>query len=787
MTEELAVVGKRIPRRDAFEKTTGAAKYTVDIQLPGMLIGKVLRSPYPHARIIKIDTSKAKKLRGVKAIITVDDVPKKIFNCAMSNPVIEGAAVVAEVTEEEHVEEGGGLTDKAAFVGDVLDQRVLSDKARFVGDAIAAIAAINESIAEEALGLIDVEYEPLPAVFDAEEAMKPGAPVIHDATKTNIVVDASFSFDEDVRKGFKEADYVVEGTFRTTKQKHCQLEASVAVASFAADGRLTVWSPGQAPHAMLKIISGLFDIPEGMIRWLTPYVGGAFGHYTSLWAEPICIALAQKTGKPVKLAYTREEEFSVTDSRQPAVLRGKMGVKKDGTITAIETKAITNAGAYVCHAASTTAASMAWFFAAYHYQNRDGMAKVVYTNTPCTGAFRGYGNCRGMFELEQLVDMAAENIGMDPLEFRLKNTKRSGEASWIPGLPIENSGIEECIRRGAERIGWKEKWAQKKKDGIRRRGVGMACTIHSASAYPFLMEHTSSFIKINPDGSANLSVNPVEIGVGIKETCAQIAAEALGVRPEDIQVVSGDTDNSMFDLGTFSSRSTYVVGMSVLKAAQEAKKKLFKRASEKLGVSPGELEAREGQIYVIATPEKRISIADVARDSLYNYQLGKGEHISGTCSFQPVQSPIFQASFAEVEVDTETGEVKVLRIVVAHDIGRAINPTTVEGQLQGGLIQGLGYALYEDLIIDNNKGKVLTDSFATYKIPSTLDIPEIEVILVEQPVASGPFGAKSVGESGMILVAPSIANAIYNAVGVRMTELPMTPERVLKAIKTKSL
>jgi xanthine dehydrogenase molybdenum-binding subunit len=784
MTEEFAVVGKRLPRRDAPEKTTGAAKYTVDIQLPGMLMAKVLRSPYPHAKIIKVDTSKAKRLRGVEAVITIDDVPNKVFNCAMSNAVIEGAPVALEVTAGR-AEEGGGLTEEAAFAGDVLDQRVFSDKARFVGDAIAAVAATSEAIAEEALGLIEVKYEPLPAVFDAEEAMKPGAPIIHEATKNNVVVDAPFSFDEDVAKGFKEADCVVEGTFRTSKQKHCQLEASGAVASFDVNGRLTVWSPTQAPHVMLKIISNLFDIPEGMIRWLTPYVGGAFGHYCSLWAEPICIALAQKTGKPVKLAYTREEEFITTDSRQPAILRGRMGVKKDSTITALETKAITNAGAYVCHGAETTAASMAWFFAAYHCQNREGKANVVYTNTPCTGGFRGYGNCRGMFELEQLVDMAAENIGLDPVEFRLKNIKHTGEPGWVPGLPIESSGIEECIRRGAARIGWKEKWAHKKKDGIRQRGVGMACTIHSSSAYPFLMEHTSSFIKLNPDGSANLSVNPVEIGVGIHEVCAQIAAEALGVRAEDIHLVSGDTDKNMFDLGTFSSRSTYVVGMSVFKAAQEAKKKLLKRASEKLGVPAEALETREGQIYTRAAPGKRISIAEVARDTLYNFQTGQSEHISGICSFQPKQSPIFQASFAEVEVDTETGEVKVLRIVVAHDIGRAINPSNVEGQLQGGLIQGLGYALCEDFIIDSKTGKVLTDSFATYKIPSTLDIPEIEVILVEQPVASGPFGAKSVGESGMILVAPVIANAIYNAVGVRMTELPMTPEKVLKALKTK--
>lgn len=783
MTEEFAVVGKRIPRRDAPEKTTGAAKYTVDIQLPGMLIGKVLRSPYPHAKILKIDTSRAEKLRGVAAVITIDDVPNKVFNCAMSNAVIEGAAVAVEVTEE-HVEEGGGLTEKAAFVGDVLDQRVLTDKARFVGDAVAAVAAINESIAEEALELIDVEYEKLPAVFDSEEAMKPGAPRIHDAAEGNIAVHQPFPFDEDVEKGFKEADYIVEGTFRTSKQKHCQLEASSCVANFDATGRLTIWSPGQAPHPFKKMVAGLFDIPEGMIRWLTPYVGGAFGHYASLWAEPICIALARKTGKPVKLAYTREEEFIATDSRAPAILTGKMGVKKDGTITSMQTKAISNAGAYVCHAASTTAASMAWFFALYRYLNREGEADVVYTNTPCTGAFRGYGNPRAMFELEQLVDMAAESIGMDPLEFRLKNIKRTGEPSWIPGLPIENSGAEECIKRGAERIGWKEKRTQKK-EGIRRRGVGMACAIHSASAYPFLMEQSNAFIKLNSDGSANLMVSPVEIGVGILETLCQIAAEELGVHAEDIHIVHGDTDITMFDLGTFSSRSTYVLGMAVLKAAREAKKKLLERAARRLGVSAEELETKDRRIYVKTAPEKGVSVAEIARDTLYNYELGKGEHISGKYSFQPTHSPIFQASFAEVEVDTETGEVKVLKMVVAHDIGRAINPMTVEGQLEGGAVQGLGYTLTEDFAVDKNTGKIITDSFATYKIPSTLDIPEIEVILVEQPVASGPFGAKSVGESGMILVAPIIANAIYNAVGVRITELPMTPEKVLKALKAK--
>jgi xanthine dehydrogenase molybdenum-binding subunit len=783
MTEEFAVVGKRLPRRDAIEKATGAAKYTVDIELPGILFGKVLRSPYPHAKILKIDSSKAKKLRGVAAVITIDDVPKKVFNCSMSNAVIGGAPVTAEVADE-HAEEEGGLTEEATFAVDILDQRVLSDKARFVGDAVAAVAAINESTAEEALGLIDVEYEKLPAVFDPEEAMKPGAPLVHDAFERNIAVHAPWSFGEDVDKGFKEADYIVEGTFRTSKQKQCQLEASVCIASFDATGRLTIWSPAQAPHAMLKIIASLFNIPEGMIRWLTPYVGGAFGHYCSLWAEPICIALAKKTGKPVKLAYTREEEFIATDSRASAILSGKMGVKKDGTITALQRKDIVNAGAYFGHAGSTTAASISWFFALYRCLNREGEAFVVYTNTPMTGAFRGYGNPRGMFLLEQLVDMAAEGIGMDPIEFRLKNIKRIGEPSWIPGVSFENDAGVECIRRGAEIIGWKEKRARKK-EGIKRQGIGMACATHSSSAYPFLIDHSSAFIKLNPDGSANLMVNPVEIGVGIVETVAQIAAEELGVRAEDVHVFHGDTDINMFDLGTFSSRSNYVLGMAVQKAAREAKWKLLKRAAERLEVSPKELEVKDRRVYVKTAPKKGVSVTEIARDALYNYEIGRGEHISGHSSFQPRNSPIFQANFAEVEVDTETGEVRVLRMVVAHDIGRAINPMSVEGQLEGGAVQGLGFTLAEDFAVNNNTGEIITDSFATYKILSALDCPEIEVVLVEQPVASGPFGAKSVGESGMVPVAASVANAIYNAVGVRITELPITPGKILKTLQEK--
>ena len=784
MAGKFSVAGQRVPRRDAPDKATGAAQYTVDIKLPGMLYGKVLRSPYPHARVLEVDVSRAERLPGVKAVLTPKDLPNRLFNCAMSNAVIEGAPVVAEAGNKHHDQEGG-LTETAAFVGDVLDQRVLTDRARFVGDAVAAVAAVSEAVAEEALDLIEVRYEKLLAVFDPGEAMEPGAPQVHDAAEGNVVAHDSFGFGEDVKKGFAESDYVVEGVFHTSKQKHAQLEPSSAVASFDPGGGLTVWSPAQAPQAMRKIVAGLFDIPEKNIRWFSPFVGGAFGHYTSLWAEPICVALAKKAGLPVKLAYTREEEFVTTDSRQPAVFTARMGVTKDATIKALTQEVVTDAGAYCCHAASTTAASMAWLLNLYRCENREAQADIVYTNTPYTGGMRGYGNPRGMFVLEQLVDMASEKIGMDPVEFRLKNIRGSHEPSWIPGLLVESSGARECLIRGAQKLGWPKKKARKKL-GIKRRGVGVATCIHSSSAYPFLLERSDAVVKLNPDGSVHLLISPVEIGAGTVDTCAMIAAEELGLRPERIRVFHGDTDLDVVELGTFSSRSVYVLGMAVLQAARDAKTKALARAADKLDVSPEVLVVRDGSIYVHNAPKRRLSFAEVAADGASGDQAGETEGIVGHASHLPTNSPIFQACFAEVEVDTETGVIRPLRLVIAHDIGYAINPMAVEGQLEGGAIMGVGYALTEEFALDQQTGKVITDSFATYKIPSMLDCPRIDVILVETPVASGPYGAKSVGESGMICVAPAIANAVYDAVGVRVMELPITPERVLRELAKES-
>ncbi len=762
MREELSVVGKRLPRPDAPDKATGAARYTADIRLPGMLIGKVLRSPYPHARIIRVDTSKARTLPGVEAIITIEDVPRNPFTASGTDVLL-----------------------RFPLKAELYDEYIFNNKARFIGDAIAAVAAINESIAEEALGLIEVEYEKLPAVFDPIEAMKPDAPRIHDFAERNIALHVPYPFPAgDVEKGFQEADYVVEETFLTTKQKQCQLEPTACIASFDASGRLTVWSPSQVVHPARRKIALIFDMPEGMIRLLSPHVGGAFGARCGLTNELICIALAQKAGKPVRLEDTMEEDFIVRESRQPFIQTGKMGVKRDGTIIAMQTRSFGNAGAYFTHSGGTSGLHMRGFLGLYRCPNMTGEADIVYTNIPVSGAMRGYGNAATMFALEQLIDMAAEKIGIDPVEFRLRNIRKAGEPSQVPTIPIETSTLDECIRLGAEKIGWKEKRARKG-EGVRRRGVGMASTMHPTGAYPGLVSHSSAFIKLNEDGSANLAISPGEMGQGSLGIFAQIAAEELGLHAEDIHIVTGDTDVTPFDPGSFATRTTYTIGNAVVGAAREAKSQILERAAKMLEVSAKELDIKDRRIYLKAAPEKGLSAAEVVKGAIYNFKR-EGLQIIGKYTFEPTNNPpSFQAGFTEVEVDTETGEVKVLKIVVVHDIGRAINPMNVEGQLEGGIVQSIGYALTEDYVINKDTGVVESDNFTTYKIPSLLDLPEIEVILVEHPVPSGPFGAKGVGEPAFEAIAPAIANAIYHAVGVRIKELPITPEKILKALEAK--
>jgi len=764
MTQEFSVVGKRITQVDTAAKATGAARYTTDIKLPGMLIGRVLHSPYPHAKIKKIDKSKAEKLTGVEAVITIDDTDRTLW---------------ARSFRDMPMAPSGSLQRA--------DEYILADKARYVGDPVAAVAAVDEKTADEALDLIEVEYEKLPFVLDPWEAMKPGAPQIHDYAGNNIAVHLTpppFLVKGNVEKGFAESDVVVEESFFASKQVGCHLETQACVASVDANGKITCYSPCQLAHPFRRELGKIFNKPLGMINVISPFVGGSFGTRLSCHNEPICIALAMKAGKPVKLVYTKEEDFTCIDTRTPHYFTIKMGFKKDGTLNAFTVHTTTWSGGYLSRAQLAGGITLVWALGHYRCPNTDGWCDVVYTNTTLSGAMRGFGNPAVMWGVEQVMDMAAEKLDIDPLELSLKNVKHAGEMANL-GLPIESSYIDDCIREGAKRIGWKEKRG-KRKGGRARRGVGMATMTHCSGAWPLLIEHSNAFIKFNEDDTISLTVNPGSPGTHIWGTLAQIAAEELGIRVEDISIVTGSTEATMFDLGSHASRSTYVTGNAVLEAARQAKAQLLERAAKMLETSPDELEVEDRQVYVKKAPEKSISVADVCFDAIWNLK-GESLNISGKSSWASHYNSVPTAAyFAEVEVDTETGEVKVIKFVTAVDCGKAVNPMTVEGQCEGGIQQGIGYGLTEDYVINKDTGVVESDNFTTYKMPGTLDMPETEVIIIDKPDPKGPFGAKGVAEPGLVGIAPAIANAVYDAVGVRITDLPITPEKVLAALKAKS-
>ena len=767
MSQKLTCVGKRITQKDVLLKATGEARYVPDVRLPGMLWGKVLHSPYPHAKIKKIDKSKAEKLPGVAAVITVEDAPKILWARSFRDMPMAPS----------------GALQRA-------DEYILADKARYVGDPVAAIAAVDEKTAEEALELIEVDYEQLPFVLDPFEAIKPGAPLVHDYAKNNMAVHLTpppFLVKGDVEKGFAESDVVVEEKFFVSKQVACQMETQSCVASVDSSGKITCYSPCQLAHPFRRELGKMFNVPVGKINVINPFVGGSFGCRLSCHNEPICVLLSMKTHKPVKLVYSKEEDFISIDTRTPHYYTVKMGFKKDGTLNAMNLDVTTWAGGYLSRAQLAGGITLIWGLGHYRCPNMNGSCDVIYTNTTVAGAGRGFGNPAIMWGVEEVVDMAAEKLGMNPVELRLKNTKQTGEMANM-GLPIESSYIDDCIREGARAIGWDEKRGKNKGgNGTLKRGVGMATMTHCSGAWPLLIEHSNAFIKFNEDGTADLTVNPGSPGTHIWGTLSQIAAEGLGIPVEDIYIVTGETDKTMFDLGSHASRSTYVTGNAVLEAARLAKKQLLERAGKILSESPDDLDIRDRQIYVKSNPEKKTSVANVCSQAIYNLK-GDSMNISGKSSWCSHYNSIPTAAyFAEVEVDTETGEVKILNFVTAVDCGKAINPMTVEGQCEGGVQQGVGYGLTEDYVINKNTGAVESNNFTSYKMPGTMDMPETtKTIIIDKPDPKGPFGAKGVGEPGLVGVAPAIGNAIHDAVGVWMKDLPATPEKILKALMEKS-
>ncbi|MBI2875920.1 MAG: molybdopterin-dependent oxidoreductase [Candidatus Tectomicrobia bacterium] len=768
---ELSVVGKRLPRVDGIEKVTGQGLFTMDVYPPGMLWGKMLRSPYPHARVLRVDASRARALPGVKAVISLEDVPRV-----------------------RHAGEGPPLDELTGH-----DQYIFDERVRFVGDGVAAVAAVSREVAEEALELIEVEYEELPAVFDPEEALREEAPRVH---ALGNLCEGPFLVERgNVRQGFAEADHVIEETYETSRVQHAFLEPYVCVCSLDRSGKLTVWDSTQSPFTIRGAMSVVLGLPRPKIRFLVRHVGGGFGGKLDAYQlEFVCALLAQKTGRPVRMEYSREEVFACGKSRHPSRIWLKQGFKADGTLVAREGRVIMATGAYASHGPGVIKVCCIMLGSLYRCENVRITGYSVYTNAPIAGAYRGYGNPQATFALESQMDAIAERLGMDPLALRRKNHLGVGEMGPL-GLPITSCGLPECLERGAQRIGWEAARARNSASrspstpwsprpagfGLPsvppnparfRRGVGLACMIHCSAGVPFIKEQSSAFVKLNEDGTVTLIVGTTDLGTGSNTTLVQIVAEELGVRFEDVHLSGGDTDLTPLDLGSYGSRVAYVAGNAVQRAAADARGQLLRRAASMMEADPEELEVRQGTVRVKGAPHRWVTVSEVAMHALSTFPV---EVILGKASFEPSQAPPFAAQFAEVEVDTETGQVRVLRLVAVHDVGLALNPTIVEGQIEGALHHGIGYALTERMAVED--GVVLNPSLADYKLLTALDMPSVEALFVESLDPTGPFGAKGVGEPGLVATAPAIANAIYHAVGVRIRSLPITPEKVLRALK----
>lgn len=751
---------------DAYERVTGQIEYVLNLEVPGMLYGKVLRSPYPHARILQIDVSKAARAPGVVAVLQRSDIIDNSEVRARFGPVYRDQGIVA------------------------------IDKVRFVGDPVAAVAAVDEDAAEAALDLIEVEYEELPAVFDIDEAIQPDAPLVHETVMrretsfhdiilhprdgTNIC--NQFRLRKgDVETGFAEAELIFEDTFYTPAYQHVTLEPHVCIAQIGPGKRITVWSSTQTPYIVRSQLAETFRVPESQVRVIVPTLGGGYGAKTYPKIEPLTAVLAWKAGRPVKITLTRAEDF-VSITKHAAKIRMKTGVKRDGTIVAREVEAYWNAGAYADISPRLIKNGGYASPGPYRIPHVKVDSYAVYTNLPPAGAFRGYGVAQVAWAYESQMDMIAEQLGIDPVELRLRNFIAEGD-TFATGEVVQDPMFARLTRESARWIGWGA--PSRPQENTKRRGKGIACILKGT----ITPSTSTAMIRLNPDGSCSVLTSTVEMGQGSKTILTQIVGEALGLSPEQIKIVNPDTDVTPYDLTTSSSRSTFSMGTAVSMAISDAKEQLRLAASELLEASPADLEIVDGRVQVRGVPERGMSFAEVIRRARLGEINGRGTFTTeggiDPETGQGVASVHWhQASVAvEVEVDTETGRVDICRLQCSLFTGRTMNPVNAELQTEGNLFFGQGKALLEEMIFDS--GQLVNGNLADYMLPSFLDIPtrlSLALIEHEDPEAE-PHG---IGETALPPVAPAIGNAICNAVGVRIRALPITPEKVLKALHEKT-
>jgi xanthine dehydrogenase molybdenum-binding subunit len=761
----LQVIGQPVTRIDARVKVTGEAQFSADrMPADGLLFGKTLRSPHPHAEIIRIDTAKADVLPGVRAVVTSRDAPENPF------------------------EDGDDSVTEEPLAPVYLFNRIV----RHVGDEVAAVAADSEEIAEEALHLIEIEYRTLPFVLDAESALAPGAPPIRGGS--NLAGrEPILLIRGDVDRGMSEADLVIEETYRTQSTSPLPLEPRYSLARWEGD-QLTVWKASRNVYGDRDKLAKVFGLPHDQVRVIGPYLGGGFGSKDETRLGAITALLARKTGKPVRMGYTQEEELGCGKWRHATTTRIRMGLKRDGTITAIDATSALNTGPY---APGFGVASRLGHGLTYLYScpNARFVGKVAFTNSPVAGSYRGLGAPQAHFALESLADEAAEKLHSDPLEFRRRNhvgpAGQPGERitpleNFVPaqpiegGIPFSSNLLAECLNEGAKRIGWKPRPTgprRLKVDG-KFRGMGVACCIYKTG-----QSQSSAIVKIRENGSAELLMSIAEIGQGAWTILSQIVAETLGIGLEKVQATFADTATTPFAHSTSGSTTTFTSGLAALQAAEDAKRGVLETAARLLEVNPSELRMADGFVSVMDAPEIRIPLGHVIRRNQDQVIVGKASLRSGSKT-HIINS--FAAHFAEVEVDPDTGSVSVLRYVAVHDSGRIIHPEAARGQIVGGVVQGLGYALMEDIPVDPESGAPLTLNLDSFKIPNLVDVPPIEPVLIEHPDPVGPYGAKALGEPPLVPVAAAIANAVYDATGVRIRDLPITAEKVLRGLQQKT-
>ncbi|SHN70739.1 xanthine dehydrogenase family protein molybdopterin-binding subunit [Desulfovibrio litoralis] len=779
--QQYSQIGKSVPRRDGVDKVTGRGLFTSDIYLPGMLFTKILRSPHAHARIVSIDTTEALAMPGVRAIATHENTSKILYNSS--------AAMFTSVPGMERI----------------LDQRIFDPIVRYVGDEVAAVAADTPEQAEAAMQLIKVEYEILPHVLDPFEALKKTAPEMHPGKyatpeKYNVpgeitrmywgVTPGNDEAQKEIDAALAKCDIVLEDTFTVPIVKQVQLETMCAVAKIEGDGGVTVWSTTQTPHPTRFILAHIFDLPASKMRVLAPpHLGGGFGVRIGLSAkaEPIAVALAQLSGRPVRVEFTREEDFTATDTRHGGTVSVRLGAMKDGTFKALDLNILLATGAYCTFGVELPAVAGAMALAIYDMPYKRYIGHSAYTNQTTAGAMRGFGNPQSNFALEQMVDRMAAKLKMDPLVLRKKNIMKA-DAPWFLPYPCSSSELEACIDKGAKSIGW-DKRNTFDNSGTIKRGIGMAVGTHVSNAWPFCVDFDNAYLTVQVDGSLHLAAGVPDMGTGTSTSLPQVAAEAFGADVNDIYFSYGDTATTPFTIGSHASRALYAMGTAVKQAAEDARNQIIEYTAALLNKKPKALNIVnkaieiDGQKTPVSTDDAvkgkagAIPLAD-----LCYYAHIRNKQFIGLGRIVPPNSPPWHACFVDLSVDTETGMVTINKIAASHDVGFAINPMIVEGQIEGGVVQGIGYALTEEITY-NASGRQNHRNMHSYMVPTINDIPPIDSIIVTSKDPQGPYGAKGAGECSLVCPASAIANAVTNAIGKQMPALPMTPERILKALR----